>query len=550
VKGPLWLIFLSAAVAVGCSGSPKPSSPESPTPAKAASAKTSRTPAPTELQRANPDIVEDTPTYIVERFKKSDYIRVDATHIRHPIVARPVEIYKEDDQYYYVYTPKVPKDAGAAVQASPQLLTHQPTDAPLPSAPGADYGMPPEDFEDIVPARVSASFRLEAVPNTGLPTEGMWRSSFAIADINGDGKPDIVAPPARLGGAPTLHVWLGDGQGGFKPLQVIVTENGKPKPDFSADYGGVAVGDIDGDGKLDVVMASHSGGLVALFGEGGGRYALSHQGLPGREFSTQAVALVDLNGDGKLDIVASQDTYEIGTSQWDPHQVRVYLADGVRGWKYAPDALINGAWSNSVTAWDYNRDGRLDILTGSQAYGAVQLLFKNAGNGQFETGYFPQIEIHGFHFAMAPGTFGKERLAAFADGFVRSTNVPARIEAQGITVYSYKDGAWTRHRVWRKKEGKSSLYALAMGDLDGDGLDDVVFADSTGTYRLRIFLQQKDGTFQEADEKQEPVLDSPGQCIRLADLDGDGRLDVIVSKTYGSGAQRDPGGWSVYLNRK
>ena len=544
-------VIAGAAIALtaACSSSSAPpaSSPSSPPATPAPVAGAALTPTPTNLQRQNPDVVEDTATYTVERYKKTDYIKVDATHIRHPMIARPVAFFKEDDQYYYVYNPKVPSTEELA--QAPAGASPSPTPVPTPSKSLADYGMPAEDFDDITPPRIPAAFRLEAITPTGLPTRGMWRHSFLVADMNGDGKPDIVAPPARLGGDARLNVWLNDGHGKFSRQQLTYFENGKPKPNFSADYGGVAVGDIDGDGKLDVVIASHSAGLIALFGEGDGKYAVSRQGLPARDFSTQAVVLVDVNGDGKLDIVASSDTYEIGTAAWDPHQIRVYLSDGARGFRYAPDALVDGAWSNTLAVFDYDGDGRPDVVTGSQAYGAVQLLWRNTGTGKFTTGYFPQIEIHGFHFAAAPGTFGRDRRPAYADAFTRATNKPVRLDAQGVTVYSYAGGAWDRHRIWRKKDGKSFLYALAMGDIDGDGLDDVVFADSSGPYRLRIFLQRADGTFAEAAESAEPILDSPGQCVRLADVDGDGRLDVIVSKTYTSARSGDPGGWSVFLNR-
>jgi hypothetical protein len=407
--------------------------------------------------------------------------------------------------------------------------------------------MPPEDFEDLNPPRATGRFRLEPVAQSGLPALGMWRHSFVIADVNGDRVPDIVSPPARLGGDPSLHIWLGNGQGRFARQKLTYTEGGKPKL-LSGGYGGVAVGDIDGDGKLDVVMAAHSGGLYALFGEGEGRYDVVRKGLPVREFSTQAVVLTDVNGDGKLDIVASLDTYDMDRGpEWAPDQLRVYLYDGNRGFTYAPEALIDAAHSNCLAAWDYNGDGRLDVLTGSQIYGAVQFLWKNDGNGRFSTGFFPEIEIHGFHFAMAPGTYGKQRVPAFADAFNRSTRSPVRLQAEGVTVYSYESGAWTRHRIWRKKSGKSALFALAMGDLDGDGLDDVLFPDSEAG-RLRIFLQSPEGGFAEASEQQEPALTSPGQCIRVADLNGDGRLDIVLSQTYRGGTQ-DRGGWTVYLNK-
>jgi hypothetical protein len=130
-----------------------------------------------------------------------------------------------------------------------------------------------------------------------------------------------------------------------------------------------------------------------------------------------------------------------------------------------------------------------------------------------------------------------------------STGEPELARAAGVTLYSYQNGQWARHRVWRKKNGKTLQYAVAMGDLDGDHLDDVVFPDSEER-RLRIFFQQPDGSFVEAEDREEPALDSPGQCVRLADLDGDGRLDVVLAKTVSSVAPDNRGGWDVYLNRR
>ena len=53
----------------------------------------------------------------------------------------------------------------------------------------------------------------------------------------------------------------------------------------------------------------------------------------------------------------------------------------------------------------------------------------------------------------------------------------------------------------------------------------------------------------EASEREEPALDSPGQCVRLADVNGDGKLDIVLAKTVSSSRPEDPGGWEVFLNR-
>ena len=56
---------------------------------------------------------------------------------------------------------------------------------------------------------------------------------------------------------------------------------------------------------------------------------------------------------------------------------------GKDGWKEKEEALVGGFYSNSLNAWDYDRDGKLDLLTGSHYEGALTLLWKNMGNGKF-----------------------------------------------------------------------------------------------------------------------------------------------------------------------
>ena len=537
-----FLGLLAATVALRCSSAPAPAA----SPGGAAPA-----PTPGAVARVNPYVVEETDTYTIQRYPKAEYIKVDDRQIRHPILGVTVEYFREDADYYYVSTPKhLPEEEALRREIAP------PPPGPTPRARATkvpdEPGPPLSDFTDLQPPRVTGRVRLEKAAS-GLPVDGHWRSSFEIADMNEDGIPDIVAPPSRISGNPMLHIWIGNGKGAFTRWPLRFTEAGKAKADPGIDYGGVAVGDIDRDGHLDVATASHTAGLAAFFGDGKGGFHLTRAGLPAREFSAQAIALTDADGDGHLDIVASRDVLDSeATQSIDMNQVRVYLYKPVRLWEPKLDGIVGGFYSNSLHSWDYDGDKRKDVLTASHYNGALTLLWKNDGNGKFSPISFPDlIEIYAFHFATAPGTHGKDRAPAFVDSYYMSTQEPEQARAAGLTLYAWRGGKWERHRVWRKKDSKTLLYGVGIGDLDGDGLDDVVFPDSE-TRRLLLFLQQPDGTFVEAAESEEPLLDSPGQCVRLADLDKDGDLDIVLSKTVSSSAPRpeDRGGWDVYLNRR
>jgi FG-GAP-like repeat len=498
--------------------------------------------------KKNPRVVEETSTYFVERFEKNELVKVDEKHVRLPIMASPVPLYREDDEYYYVRTEKLSPEEQEALEAENQKRQQEAErlGKRTPESPTPTALLHPEAFETLQPPRAKSGVRFRRA-GEGLPDRGQFRQNIAVADINGDGNLDIVTSPPRDVSGLTALVYLGDGRGGFT-AQKITTVDAAGKPvKVGVGYGGVVCADFDGDGKLDIATASHAGGVHVLLQRNDFTFQTRDEGLP-RDFSSQALAAFDVDGDGRVDLVVSRDSSDTAlTHGIDQHQIRVYRNTS-SGWTYDEKAFVGGYYSGHVFPFAFSGGLRPDVLAGCNYLGGTILTWKNNGKGNFTPAPFDALEAFAYHTAVAPGTFGPARGLAIADYYAKFGGGKPPFSAKGINVYVRQAAGWLKVPIWRLKDSKGRLtVGLAMGDLDGDGLDDVVFPDPLAR-RLRIFYQTKDGKFEEAPETDEPVLDSVVADVRIADFNGDGRNDIVLSKTTYSESPKDPGGLELLLN--
>jgi FG-GAP-like repeat len=214
-----------------------------------------------------------------------------------------------------------------------------------------------------------------SAPPTGV--EGVPNSfGMASGDLNGDGNLDMaIVCPSKPPGTAQIAVLLGDGSGNFSVSSVPM--RGQPVS--------VQVGDMNGDGKLDLVVAgavagNSSGNFILTFlGDGTGQFSLEQTVPLGSGSLKGDIALGDFNEDGNLDVAFPQSSLQIPGKRGT--KVLIFFGDGTGDLTAGP-VLTVGQEPHTVIAVDLNHDGHLDLAVSNRTDGTVSALLGD-GLGNF-----------------------------------------------------------------------------------------------------------------------------------------------------------------------
>jgi hypothetical protein len=341
-------------------------------------------------------------------------------------------------------------------------------------------------------------------------------SAFSVeaGDLNRDGKLDLVV----VNGPQSAGVLLGNGDGTFQPVSTFTTS---PAGDAA-----VFLGDFNGDSKLDLALVTGDCGtaqcdtlISILLGNGDGTFQAptGNQLFPG--LNPQAVALGDANSDGKLDLAVAESCAP-PTSTCVNESVTVLLGKGDGTFNAAKSSVLA---SNDVTFigfGDLNGDSKADLVSVDPDAASATVL-PGAGDGTFRlSGISYDTEGAGPLFGVL-GDLNGDGKSDLAVANECQTNTPP---CTGAVVALLGNGNGTLQAPANFLADSGVFLASSAADFNGDGKPDIVLADEIGA--VDVLLNGANGNF------KPPASYSSGggfpSSVSVGDFNGDGKQDIAV----------------------
>jgi len=309
-----------------------------------------------------------------------------------------------------------------------------------------------------------------------------------------------------------------------RPLVYVESSNGLDNPRWDGGGSELEMGDVNGDGLIDIVSIGDHGspyintqehGVMVYFGDGQGNWSVFMNG----NFGYGGVALGDVNNDGFVDVGYAMH-HNYSSNDFGDQLIEVALGDG-SGMNWTPwdDGLAtNGeSWGMFGTDFaDIDCDGDLDLGSVSFGSGSGVHIYRNNGDGTWTQTFgflggncyldfvFGDVNNDGFPDFAAEHEYGTVYLGDGLGGFTLADN---NLPSPGG--FGARDG-------------------VDLGDVDGDGCDDISWCTSSGA--VEVWLWRPSGSWIPA--KSGLPTSGPLEVTQLCDMNGDGLMDLVG---YGEG---------------
>ena len=367
---------------------------------------------------------------------------------------------------------------------------------------------------------------------TRISQGSVYVQDLASGDFDGDGRPDLavvdgvqlgcglgVAQPESDSGPATesmapqisLHVWRGLGDGTFESTPTY------PAPRASAPP---LLADLDGDGIQDLVVGSVDGtahGVTTWRGHADGTFD-APVGIP-LDGAVLATAAIDLNREGRPKLAVS-----LSNSAHAPGDLAVLGLDQDRHLVSRADAAV-GSVPRRFVVGDFNGDGNPDLVVANLGGLSLSVLLSGSVPGAWNTSTIP---VHGPPIAIAAGDLngdGNLDLAVVLDGGIYGWPLLRLYRGDGGGGFALMDSIPLPERS----------PAIRIRDVDQDGRPDLVLALSpSGCFDNRdmVRIYPNAGEFKFGDSV-DTFMEAGPQDAEVADLTGDGVPDLIAVSGYG-----------------